>query len=59
MSAHADRAQLLPWLHARPAPGRVFATHGEPVAADSPRLAIEERQGWPVTVPDHLESFEL
>jgi metallo-beta-lactamase family protein len=59
MSAHADRARLLPWLHARPAPGRVCATHGEPVAADSLRLAIEERHGWPLTVPDDLESFAI
>ncbi len=59
LSAHADRAQLLAWLDALPAPRRVFVTHGEPVAADSPRLAIEEQHGWPVTVPDYLESFEL
>jgi metallo-beta-lactamase family protein len=59
LSAHADRSQLLAWLDALPAPRRVFVTHGEPVAADSLRLAIEERHGWPVTVPDFLESFEL
>lgn len=59
LSAHADRAQLLAWLNALPAPRRVFVTHGEPVAADSLRLAIEERHGWPVTVPDYLESFEF
>ena len=59
LSAHADRAQLLDWLKALPAPRRVFVTHGEPVAADALRLAIEERQGWPVTVPDYLESCEL
>jgi metallo-beta-lactamase family protein len=59
LSAHADRLQLLAWLDALPAPRRVFVTHGEPVAADSLRLAIEERHGWPVTVPDFLESFEL
>ena len=59
LSAHADRAQLLAWLDALPAPRRVFVTHGEPVAADSLRLAIEEQHGWPVTVPDYLESFEL
>ena len=59
LSAHADREQLLAWLGALPAPRRVFVTHGEPVAADSLRLAIEERHGWPVTVPDYLESREL
>jgi hypothetical protein len=29
------------------------------VAADSLRLAIEERHGWPATVPVGLESFAL
>ncbi|MDM0107729.1 MBL fold metallo-hydrolase [Variovorax sp. J22R24] len=59
LSAHADRAQLLDWLSALPAPRRVFVTHGEPVAADALRLAIEERHGWQVAVPDYLESCEL
>lgn len=59
LSAHADRAQLLAWLGALAAPRRVFVTHGEPVAADALRLAIEERHGWPVTVPDYREIREL
>lgn len=60
LSAHADRDQLLAWLGAMPAPPRhVFVTHGEPVAADALRLAIEERHAWPVRVPDYLESRAL
>ncbi len=59
LSAHADREQLLAWLNALQTPRRVFVTHGEPVAADALRLAIEERHGWPVTVPDYRESREL
>jgi len=59
LSAHADRAQLLDWLNALPAPRQVFVTHGEPVAADALRLAIEERHGWAVTVPDFLDACEL
>jgi metallo-beta-lactamase family protein len=59
LSAHADRAQLLDWLNALPAPRRLFVTHGEPVAADALRLAIEERHGWAVTVPDFLDAREL
>ncbi|MDM0116335.1 MBL fold metallo-hydrolase [Variovorax sp. J22R133] len=59
LSAHADREQLLAWIGALPAPKRVFVTHGEPVAADALRLAIEERHGWAVTVPEYLESREL
>lgn len=59
LSAHADREQLLAWLGALRTPKRVFVTHGEPVAADALRLAVEERYGWPVTVPEHLESRKL
>ncbi len=59
LSAHADREQLLAWLGALRAPRRVFVTHGEPVAADALRLAIEERMGWEVTVPDYRDSREL
>ncbi|MDP9927985.1 MBL fold metallo-hydrolase RNA specificity domain-containing protein [Variovorax paradoxus] len=59
MSAHADREQLLGWLASQKAPRRVFVTHGEPVAADALRLAIEERYGWPCAVPEYRESREL
>ncbi|VTU18018.1 Ribonuclease [Variovorax sp. SRS16] len=59
LSAHADREQLLAWIGAQPAPRRVFVTHGEPVAADALRLAIEERHPWPCTVPDYRDSREL
>ena len=59
LSAHADRDQLLAWLDALPAPRRVFVTHGEPVAADALRLAIEERHRWPVTVPAYRETHAL
>ena len=60
MSAHADRDELLGWLGALPKPPRrVFVNHGEPVAADALRLAIEERFGWPVTMPEHGERIAL
>lgn len=59
LSAHADRDELLAWLDSLQAPRRVFVTHGEPVAADALRLAIQERHGWPCTVPDYRESHEL
>ena len=52
-SAHADRDGLLRWLAALPAPPReVFVNHGEAVAADALRLAIEERFGWRVRVAE-------
>ncbi|MFZ3119961.1 MAG: MBL fold metallo-hydrolase [Variovorax sp.] len=59
LSAHADRAQLLAWIGQLKAPRRVFVTHGEPVAADALRLAIAERHGWPVSVPDYRDSVAL
>jgi len=59
LSAHADREGLLAWAGRMPAPRRVFVTHGEPVAADALRLGIEERYGWPATVPDYLEARVL
>ena len=60
MSAHADRDGLLRWVGALPsAPRRIFVTHGEPVAADALRQAIEERHGWPCTVPEFRETVEL
>jgi len=60
LSAHADRDELLAWIGRLPRPPkRVFLTHGEPVAADSLRLAIEERHGWRCTVAEHMQSVEL
>ena len=60
LSAHADRGELLRWVGKLPRPPkRVFVTHGEPVAADSLRQANEELQGWPSTVPEHLQGVEL
>jgi metallo-beta-lactamase family protein len=59
-SAHADRDGLLAWIGALPsAPGRIYLTHGEPVAADSLRQAIEERHGWHCTVPEYRDEAEL
>ncbi|MBB3176806.1 MBL fold metallo-hydrolase RNA specificity domain-containing protein [Variovorax sp. Sphag1AA] len=59
LSAHADRGQLLAWLDDLPAPKRVFVTHGEPVAADALRLAIEERFHWQACVPDYGQTVTL
>lgn len=60
LSAHADRDELLAWIGALPAPPqRVFVTHGEPVAADALRQAIEERHRWPCTVPEYRDTVNL
>ncbi|GIL06433.1 MAG: MBL fold hydrolase [Betaproteobacteria bacterium] len=60
LSAHADRDEILDWLGGlEQPPRRVFVTHGEPVAADALRLAIQERFGWPCDVPDYRDSVTL
>ena len=60
LSAHADRDELLAWIGALPAPPeRVYVTHGEPIASDALRQAIEERHGWPCTVPEFRDTVEL
>jgi metallo-beta-lactamase family protein len=59
-SWRADRADLLHWLDRLPdAPRRVFATQGDPADCDLLRQAIEERCGWPSSVPQHLEMASL
>lgn len=59
MSSHADQAQLLAWLGTLPRPPRhVYVTHGEPQAADALRQAIEERLGWPASVPEYLDTSQ-
>ena len=52
--------ELLAWVGALPRPARqVFVTHGEPVAADALRQAIEERHRWPCSVPEYRSVVEL
>ncbi len=60
LSAHADRTEILTWLRNFETPPRMtFITHGEPVAADALRLAIEEQLQWATRVPEHLERTTL
>lgn len=60
LSAHADRHELLRWMGKLPSPPRqVFVTHGEPAAADSLRLAIEDTHGFSCSVPEQRQEVEL
>ncbi len=60
LSAHADRVEIMAWLEGFEAPPKeTFIIHGEPDAADSLRLRIEEQKGWSVTVAEHNECVEL
>ena len=60
LSAHADAEEILAWLrHFSSPPRMTFVTHGEPAAADALRYRIDHELGWPVTVPEYQEQFEL
>lgn len=60
LSAHADRDEVLAWLRTIDTPPRLtFVTHGEPVAADALRLAIEEQLKWRCHVPEYRERIHL
>lgn len=51
LSAHADQQALLDWLGAlRRPPRQTFIVHGEPIAAESFRQAINSTLGWKPTV---------
>jgi len=59
-SAHADQNELLRWLSAlKKAPRRVFITHGEPDAANAFKKLLEEKTGWPCTVPAYQQEIIL
>jgi metallo-beta-lactamase family protein len=59
LSAHADRNELLRWLHSAPGnPRTIFLTHGEPESAEA--LAGRMRsEGLNVVVPNLGEQFEF
>jgi metallo-beta-lactamase family protein len=60
LSAHAGKSELLRWLSGFQAPPKqTFLVHGEPVALNSLRDAVTSQFKWPVTIPAHLQSFEL
>lgn len=60
ISAHADYSEILSWLGSfKTPPRRTFITHGEPEAASSLRMKIEDRLGWDVVVPEYLQEVDL
>ncbi|MCE2914934.1 MAG: MBL fold metallo-hydrolase RNA specificity domain-containing protein [Rubrivivax sp.] len=53
-SGHADADGLMKWLGGfRAPPEHTFVVHGEPDAADTLRLRIQDELGWRVSVPEH------
>lgn len=60
LSAHADEGEILQWLASlREPPRETFLTHGEPLASDLLRRAVQDRLGWSCRAPEHLEAVEL
>ncbi|HEY8380397.1 MAG TPA: MBL fold metallo-hydrolase RNA specificity domain-containing protein, partial [Nannocystis sp.] len=59
LSAHADQAGLIAWLARGKKPRRIFLVHGEPQAADTLRLKIQEQLGWIAEVPDYRDTVTL
>ncbi|WP_295644703.1 MBL fold metallo-hydrolase [uncultured Methylibium sp.] len=58
-SAHADADGVLDWLRGfEAAPAQCFVVHGEPEAADTLRLRIQDELGWRVRVPGHDTQHE-
>ncbi|MHB8970308.1 MAG: MBL fold metallo-hydrolase RNA specificity domain-containing protein [Pirellulaceae bacterium] len=59
-SGHADRSALLRWIgNLRRAPQHIFLTHGEEAAAQHFASEIQQRFGWPVSLPEFLQTVEL
>lgn len=60
MSAHADKSELLSWLHGlEKTPKQIYITHGEPTAAEALRVAINERYGSCAVVPEFGQTFKI
>ncbi len=61
LSAHADRSGLLAWLKGfRAPPGSTWVVHGEPLAAEALRAAVEGELAWPrVAVPSRGRAVPL
>jgi metallo-beta-lactamase family protein len=58
-SAHADWKEMLRWMDGfSEMPRQVFLVHGEPSALEAMRARVAAK-GWPVKVPQHLESVNL
>jgi metallo-beta-lactamase family protein len=59
-SAHADYSEILRWLrNFKRAPREVFIVHGEPEPRRALREKIVREFGWKVTLPEHLQKFDL
>ncbi len=59
-SDHADYEEALRWLGSfQTPPKQVLLVHGEPQAAQALEKRIEQKLGWDVHVPQHMERMAL
>jgi metallo-beta-lactamase family protein len=57
---HADYPEILRWLgNFKRTPKEVFIVHGEAESRRALREKISRELGWKVTLPEHLEKFDL
>ena len=60
LSAHADQRELLQWLSStEQGVQRLYINHGDPAAADTLRLKVEESFNWQVEVPDYADRYKV
>ena len=60
MSAHADAAEILRWLHGfTRAPRMTYLVHGEPPALEALAAKIRVERQWPVQIAQYRESVQL
>jgi metallo-beta-lactamase family protein len=60
LSAHADQAGLISWLHGfRKAPRQTFVVHGESATALDFRSCIQRELGWTVEVPGPGQAVDV
>jgi metallo-beta-lactamase family protein len=59
-SVHAGRSELLAWLKSGSSrPHIAYVVHGEPLASESLRSAIEQELSWTAVVPRLSENVRL
>lgn len=60
LSAHADQAELLDWLsELKSEPANIFLVHGEPTAADTFRVKLQDVYHWKSYRPKLYEEIEI
>src|SRR5579859_320818 len=59
-SAHAGKSELMRWLTGLTAPPKqTYLVHGEPAAAQSLQVSIQQQFKWNVSVARYLDTIEL